>query len=408
MSKESFSHQFVDYAAGRKNPPQLTVMVGPAGSGKSTVAKAWVNWGQGKVIRFNRDSLCSMLFGDSPWNHRNEDFVRKYEENGVRLALSRGLSAIVDDTNCTARRRLRWERMARASRAAFDLVLMNASEKECIERNKGRTGKECVPEEAIRRQFQRLREAPVVPAGYEIVEFNRAVCDWQALLATGTGDGLVLRLPEAQVVFCDVDGTLADHEGVRDQYDESKVLLDRCREPVAAWLRALYPTQHHHRKRAARHLLRRHLRLAGGQPGPLRLHLHAACGIGRLGPHRQAEHPGCRPGLDSEGSHSLRHRRPPQGRRAGMEGERHQGLPRGRDHRAFRDVPVRGGRQGLASLPRMRGAGGFLGIFEELSMIINGKSYPMNTWLYIRSRFLFQYLWMKHNFPTLARYYWEA
>jgi hypothetical protein len=41
-------------------------------------------------------------------------------------------------------------------------------------------------------------------------------------------------------------------------------------------------------------------------------------------------------------------------------------------------------------------------------MIINGKSYPMNTWLYIRSRFLFQYLWMKHNFPTLARYYWEA
>jgi len=242
MSKESFSHQFVDYAAGRKNPPQLTVMVGPAGSGKSTVAKAWVNWGQGKVIRFNRDSLRSMLFGDSPWNHRNEDFVRKYEENGVRLALSRGLSAIVDDTNCTARRRLRWERMARASRAAFDLVLMNASEKECIERNKGRTGKECVPEEAIRRQFQRLREAPVVPAGYEIVAFNRAVCDWQALLATGTGDGLVLRLPEAQVVFCDVDGTLADHEGVRDQYDESKVLLDRCREPVAAWLRALYPT----------------------------------------------------------------------------------------------------------------------------------------------------------------------
>jgi len=29
----------------------------------------------------------------------------------------------------------------------------------------------------------------------------------------------------------------------------------------------------------------------------------------------------------------------------------------------------------------------------------------MNQWLFLRSRFLFRYLWMKRNFPTLAGYY---
>ena len=235
--RKSFTNQYFDYSGGRGNPPMLTVMVGPAGSGKTTVTKSWVNWGRSDTVRFNRDSLRPMLFADVPWNNHNEDFVRKYEEEGVRMALAAGKDVVVDDTNCVARDRIRWERVARASRAKFCLCMMNTSFEECIKRNRVR-GSAYVPEEAIKRQFGQLREVPVRPQGYDLDAENRAFLDRQ-MLRSGQ---LPLRLPDGKFVICDIDGTLADCEGVREPHDEEKVLLDACREPVAAWLRALYPT----------------------------------------------------------------------------------------------------------------------------------------------------------------------
>ena len=192
----------------------------------------------GGIVRFNRDSLRSMLFVDSPWNHRNEDLTRKYEEEGIRLALSMGLNVVVDDTNCVSRTRQRLEQIARSERVKFCITMMNTDKAECVRRNSERTGEECVPVEAIERQFKNLCEASVIPAGYAIEEHNRAVGDRQALRSR---INFVLRLPDAPVVLCDIDGTVAE-KGERSQFDETQVLLDTCREPVAAWLRALYPT----------------------------------------------------------------------------------------------------------------------------------------------------------------------
>ena len=237
-TQSSFAKQYVDYSGGREGAPLLTVMVGPAGSGKTTASMPWVNWGGSETVRFNRDALRSMLFADVPWNNYNEDFVRKYEEEGVRLALSKGKNVVVDDTNCVARDRLRWECVAHSSRARFCLCMMNTSYEECIERNRMRPGKGHVPEEAIKRQFSQLREVSVRPEGYALETNNRAILDRQALKS----GHLTLRKPASKIVLCDIDGTLADCEGVREPHDEEKVLLDICREPVAAWLRALYPT----------------------------------------------------------------------------------------------------------------------------------------------------------------------
>ena len=233
----SFTEQHFDYSGGRTDAPTLIVMVGPAGSGKSTVAKSLVNWGQGKTVRLNRDELRKTLFVDSPWNHKNEDLVLKYEEEGIRVALGLRLNVVVDDTNCIARTRKNLEQIAKASRAKFCLIVMNMSEKECKTRNALRTGKECIPEAAIEGQFNNLRAEPVTPYEYGVREYNRAVADREALQA---GE-LRLRLPDAGIIICDIDGTVADCEGVRDAHDESQVLLDNCRQPVAAWLRALYP-----------------------------------------------------------------------------------------------------------------------------------------------------------------------
>lgn len=241
--KASFTEQYFDYSGAREDAPMLTVMVGPAGSGKSTIAKSVVNWAAGKTVRVNRDTIRGMLFADSPWNHAKEDVVRKYEEEGVRSFLGMGLNVIVDDTNCVARTRQKLEEIARGARVKFCLTIMNTDKEECKRRNALRTGKEVVPEDAIDLQFKRLREKTVRPFGYGIDETNRAVDDWNELNAViAGGRDFHERLPGAPWVFCDVDGTLAHNAGERNQFDETKVLLDSCREPVAVWLRGLYST----------------------------------------------------------------------------------------------------------------------------------------------------------------------
>ena len=236
---KSVTDLYLDYSGGKENAPTLTVMVGPAGSGKSTVARSVVNWHAGRTVRVNRDTLRAMLYCDSPWNNSKEQVIRRLEEESIRLLLSTGVDVIVDDTNCSARTRHRLEQIARASRARFHLEIMNTGKAECLRRNALREGRERVPDEAIEQHFKRLAAgAPVVPAGYALGSENRAVDDWEDLLE----GRLVLRLPEAPIVVCDIDGTAADAEGVRDPFDETRVLLDRPREGVARWLRGLYPS----------------------------------------------------------------------------------------------------------------------------------------------------------------------
>jgi hypothetical protein len=77
----------------------------------------------------------------------------------------------------------------------------------------------------------------VTPRMYEVAKPNRAVQEREALRA---GE-FTRRLPNAPFVLCDIDGTLANHVGVRNPFDESKVLLDGCHEVVASWIRSLYP-----------------------------------------------------------------------------------------------------------------------------------------------------------------------
>lgn len=241
MADRGYTEQFVDYSAGRGDAPTLTIMVGLSGSGKSVLAKQWVLMGQGKTLRFNRDNLRAMLYPGVAWDKggkHNEEYVRRYEQQGVKDALRMGRNVIVDDTNCVKRTRYSWEEIARDSRAKFRIVLMTTSMEECVRRDALRTGTECVGEMVIRRQAKDLSEATVTPQMYEVLNplVNRAMSDREGFR---TGE-FTRRLKDAPFILCDVDGTLADHNGVRGPFDESKVLLDRIWEPVAAELRSLY------------------------------------------------------------------------------------------------------------------------------------------------------------------------
>ena len=224
--KMNYTEQNHDYS-GNTRAPTLTLMVGVSGSGKSVLSRSLVNKRNGKVVRFNRDSIRAMLYADVPWNKGLERLTRNLEKEGARMALLEGKDVIIDDTNCSANVRDNWAMFAHEMGVHYKVITMTTPLDVCIQRDSLREGKECVGEEVIRKQWHQMTEN--IP--------NRANNDRESLRSKGA----VLRLPDAPVVICDVDGTLADHRGVRSPFDESKVLLDGCHTVVRDWVKAIYP-----------------------------------------------------------------------------------------------------------------------------------------------------------------------
>lgn len=273
---KGFEIMHYDYSGGRENPSELTVMVGVSGSGKSVVAKRWVKDGGGNVVRFNRDSLRLMLYGEElKWSHYCEQVTQKYEQDGVRLALQMGRNAIVDDTCTSWRVRSDWENIAKECRVKFKLVKMTTPLDVCIERDSKRLGKECVGRGVIERQSKELGERAVRPVGYGLdapsIFPSPTLNQAEKCLETIREGKFILRLPKAKLVLCDVDGTLADPGGDlicdkcsvetveigkskstrrcpqcgtitgRSPFDETRVILDKPYSLVVDWVRYLHP-----------------------------------------------------------------------------------------------------------------------------------------------------------------------
>jgi predicted kinase len=230
-----YTERRVDYTAGRDTTAEMVVMVGVSGSGKSVLSKAWVNEGRGQVVRVNRDNLRSMLYVDVSWHNDLEDLVRNVQREAVAQILRLNKTAIIDDTNCVRRTRQRWEETAKEFRVKFREVTMTTAKEVCIERDSKRVGKECVGAAVIENQFKDLNQF-AMKQEIKVETFCRPVWD-RELLNKG---GFVRRLPDKPFVICDIDGTLADHTGVRGPFEEKKVLLDRPHPVVIEWLRELY------------------------------------------------------------------------------------------------------------------------------------------------------------------------
>jgi predicted kinase len=246
--KNEFTEQRFDYSKGRKDAPELTITVGISGCGKSTWTKQEVNRNRGDIVRLNRDDIRKMLFVDVPWNSFNENLVRNWQQEGARQALQMGKNVIIDDTNCVRRTRQGWEEFAQKNFVKLRIVTFNTDPETCVERDKAR-GVPCpncgkapgvmVGEGVIKKQRKDLGDNKVKEKTPTVYKLTRPYFERTEYLKNG---GWVARLPNAKWVLVDVDGTVADHLGVRSPFDESKVLEDRVWEPVAEMLRTLYPT----------------------------------------------------------------------------------------------------------------------------------------------------------------------
>jgi len=201
--------------------PQLVVMRGLPASGKSTLA---INT-YGAHYYVSRDMMREQ-FGLTEYlgSPAQEILITKMEESQVKLALKAGFDVVVDDMNLRVRYVKRWHHIAKQCGATFQVHdLTDAPLSYCLERNEARGYK--VPQELITALHDRFVKGQPYPLVY--TQFQGFMTPYEP------ND----TLPRAFLV--DIDGTIADHEGIRGPYDTSKYSLDRVSPVVRTAVRSL-------------------------------------------------------------------------------------------------------------------------------------------------------------------------
>jgi predicted kinase/uncharacterized HAD superfamily protein len=192
---------------------QVILTKGLPASGKSTWAKAHIKNNSGWK-RINKDLLREML-DDSKWSKENEKFILTARDHLITAALECGFNVVVDDTNFSDTHQNRVKQLT--EQLGHDIgKQIEISTKDFTD----------VPvQECLRRD--KLRDKPV---GEKVIinMYNQYIAKRPCKAIQDA------RKPRA-VVF-DIDGTIADHEGIRGHYDHNMYLEDRVVDHVAKHL----------------------------------------------------------------------------------------------------------------------------------------------------------------------------
>lgn len=196
---------------------KLIMCKGLPGSGKTTWAlrEMEIEWSKGydpmavKLVRVNKDDIRVAL-GEA-WSHESEKKVIRERDRLIRHALEHGSTVISDDTNLAYKHEKRLRELAKEYDATFEVKTFNTHLEECIRRDSLRTGKAKVGEKVIREMAKQYELGPkqVQTAQY----FNDP------------------QLPRA--IICDLDGTLALSDGLRNPYDHENCDGDLLNTPIA-------------------------------------------------------------------------------------------------------------------------------------------------------------------------------
>lgn len=198
--------------------PTLEILMGLSGSGKSTYAES-----TGKAI-VSRDALRVAIFGtDGPeyYEHPDvrvrEDAVTVAEHAAITGALSVGLDVIHDATNLTPRFSQKIANIGYAHGATVKVKVFDVPLETALERNRkrGLMGGRLVPDDVIRKQYQRLQS-------------NK---NWKPKTATVWKPADLTNDERTYAIMVDIDGTLA-HMHNRGPFDWAKVKDDKVDEYV--------------------------------------------------------------------------------------------------------------------------------------------------------------------------------
>ena len=134
--------------------PALVVLVGAAGSGKST----WASQRYRRVEIVSSDDLRGVV-GSGPADLDASTDAFDLLERIVAARLSRGLTTVVDTLGLDADRRLAWRDAARAAGLPAVVVLLDTPGEECRRRNARRDRP--VPAPVLAEQLRRAAAARV-------------------------------------------------------------------------------------------------------------------------------------------------------------------------------------------------------------------------------------------------------
>jgi len=200
---------------------------GLPGSGKTTVARAWVAEDPGGRARVNRDDIRAMCHDGTFVKGGTEQAIIAARNATIRTLLDTGVDVVCDDTNLPNRTIRDLRKLADLAGATFEVLdLTDVPVETCVDRDAARqhqVGREVIVD--LHHRFVKgkpyplpLPETPQVPGTLEPYEPK-----------PGT--------PPA--ILVDIDGTVALMEG-RSPYDESRVGEDRPNLPVIEAVTAMH------------------------------------------------------------------------------------------------------------------------------------------------------------------------
>ena len=199
--------------------PRCILTKGVPGSGKSFWARQFVKDNPGWV-RVCRDDIRDSMGGeDYKISRSNETKVYDERDQQIEEALEKGLNIVIDETFVNPVTRMDTEGLLEGRATVEYKDFTDVPLSVCLERNKQRTGRACVPESVIKRFHKSMK----IAESLEI--YNKAIKYTQGL-------------PDC--VLVDMDGTLSIPLG-RSPFDTGRSNKDPLNEPVGKVVNFLPP-----------------------------------------------------------------------------------------------------------------------------------------------------------------------
>ena len=197
---------------------QIILTVGCSGSGKTYWAENLVkdsrNW-----VNVNRDDVRFNIFNEGvrDWtkyifNNKNEKRVTKVCKDLVDTAYGEGCNIIISDTNLNSKIRDKWEEWSNAHGYNYSEKSFPCDWGTLEERNNQRLGG--INTTILRSQYLRMNQYLGRPK-------------------------YIPDLSKSEAVLIDIDGTVADMEGIRKPYEWDKVHLDKPRTEIISMIHGL-------------------------------------------------------------------------------------------------------------------------------------------------------------------------
>lgn len=203
-----------------KKNPQILILVGVPGSGKTTFAKYFLrteeNW-----MRLSRDDFRTMHFSYSILSQREEGLITDMIDASLDVLLRKKCNVIIDATHCREEYISHYiNKFNHLADISFKIFEAGSDEiKERCDKRYKETGK-YIPVSVQKRYFNELTELK------KTFDFSFRPMRNIKLSEAEQDRGL------SKAVICDIDGTLALMEG-RNPFDASRSDEDKLNRPVA-------------------------------------------------------------------------------------------------------------------------------------------------------------------------------